>query len=182
MNSAEWTARSDIKHRAWRAREAILRYKQIEFAILDSLRNRAANEDVYTVDRQRLWSEQDGLLETILDQAVQLYKALESTGLPQTLRDSVHKSIDQELQLRVRVLRNIRTHWEDNRSFWTEDGPIPPDRKYWSARWYRKHFPQQTPWSASWGAEGHVIGGIVNLEALENDINRIEERLPPTDV
>lgn len=173
----EWTAREDLKHRIWTVRAAIQRYAALQGAQVEIFRAITPESSGLTTDQVRISSQTDAALESILNAANHLRRALRSRHLPASIRGRTLDKLDAP----IRHLRNIREHWDESRDFWSAGKAIPPGRKYASARWYKKHFPDQTPWSARWSMnEGSILGGIVSVDDLSTILDEVESALSQT--
>ena len=165
----QWTAREDLKHRLWTLRASIERYLALQQAQIVSIAAMAPGWPGFTEEQQRLNSQKDAAIDTLLNAANNLARALRSKHLPAALRSQGPASLAEP----IRHVRNLREHWDENRDFWAKSLPVPSDRKYDSARWYKEQFPDKTPWSAGWSnVDGSVIGGIVSVDEL---LRRLEE-------
>src|ERR1051326_959562 len=98
----ERSAREDSKHRIWtvRCNPEIFRAITPESSGL-------------TTDQERISSQTDAALESILNAANTLRRALRSRHLPASMRG---RTLDR-LDAPIRHLRNIREHWDESRDF-----------------------------------------------------------------
>lgn len=104
----------------------------------------------------------------MLNAANQMFKAVAKTDVPKELVDASLKEV-------VHHLRNLLEHWEDNRQYFlNSDIVIPVEHKTGSARWYKLHFPNSTPWAGGWSnLEGYAVGGALYLGQLHAQTDRL---------
>ena len=166
----EWTAVADFKHRMWALRASIEQYLLLQRAFIASIQAQLPGAAGYTVDQQKLSSQADAQIEALLHNANNLRRALKSKHLPAAIRGQTLGDLDE----RIRHVRNIREHWDENRPFWSEGKPIPPG-KYASARWFKTHFPDKVPWSSSWSnVDGTIVCGIIRVDDLLVRVDQLE--------
>ncbi len=165
----EWTARQDLKHRVWALRRSVERYLQLQQAQIGSVVAQPPGATGYTDNQQKLNSEADSQIETVLNDANNLRRTLGSKYLPSPATWTGFLDPLEPL----RHVRNIREHWDENRRFWSEGEPPP---RYKSARWFKAHFPDKTPWSSSWSnVDGAVICGIIRINELLLMLDQLDE-------
>jgi hypothetical protein len=124
----------------------------------------------YTEDRQNLSSETESQVEVVLNDANNLRRALGPVP-------SLRAPFEEQLRA-VRHVRNIREHWDKTRQFWSEPTPIPTNREFESARWFKKHFPDKVPWSWSWSNhDGAVICGVIRMTDLVDMLDQLDQRV-----
>src|ERR1700674_1827913 len=128
-----------------------------------SIRARTSGSAGYTRDQKELNSEADSQIEALLINANNLRRALRSKHLPASVAGQSLGNLEE----RIRHVRNIREHWDENRPFWSDGVAIPAGPRYASARWFKANFPDKTPWGSSWSnVEGSVVCGIIQLNGL----------------
>ena len=170
----QWTAREDLKHRLWTARASIERFLALQHAQIMSIRAMPPGPVGYTIDQQRLNSQTSSAVDSVLNDANNLSRALRSRHLPPTLRGRTLGDLAEP----IRHVRNLLEHWDENRVFWETASPVPAGQKYASARWYKQHFPDKTPWSSGWSnVDGAVIGGIIPLRRLVQILDELDSAL-----
>lgn len=174
----EWTAREDFKHRVSALRASIERYLDLERAQIASIIASPPGPGGYSRNQQELNSQEDSQIETLLNNANNLRRALRSKHLPASMKGQSLGNLDAPIQ----HVRNIREHWDENRPFWSDRTPIPPGPKYASARWFQSNFPDKTPWSSSWSnVDGSIVCGVIHLDELLAILDRLEGLAGPID-
>ncbi len=174
LSPVEWVAVEDFKHRVWALRASIQHYLLLQREQIASLSSIQPGSAGHTWNQQKLHSQADSQIEALLNNANNLRRALKSKNLPASMRGQTLGNMDES----IRHVRNIREHWDENRQFWSEGTPIPSG-KYESARWFKTHFPDKTPWSSSWSnVDGPIVCGIIHLDDLLVIVDQLEGSIP----
>ncbi len=170
----EWTAGEDFKHRLWALRASIEQYLLLQQAQIASIQAALPGSTGYSRDQQKLNSQADSQIDALLNNANNLRRVLKSKHLPASLRGKTLGNFDEP----IRHVRNIREHWDENRPFWSEGKPIPSG-KYESARWFKTHCPDKTPWGSSWSSvDGTIVCGIIHLNDLLAVVDQLDGSIP----
>jgi len=93
----------------------------------------------------------------LLTACAQLLRALDSLG--------IEPSLTSRLSKRLRLLRNIREHWDE----WHLDKG--------SAKQFRDSWPDQSPFTLTRGDGAIVVAGLVDLTELEELVADLLEQL-----
>jgi hypothetical protein len=136
---------------------------------METIRAMTPESPGFTIEQQKVNSTAVAATETMLNDVNQVGRALRK-HMPSALLDRSRA----ELMERVRHVRNILEHWDENRDFWSTSKAIPSG-KHPSARWYRQRFPDKTPWSLGWSnQDGSVVGGVVHVDELSRMLDELE--------
>jgi hypothetical protein len=76
--------------------------------------------------------------------------------------------LDTYIAEKIEHLRNIHEHWEKTRETFSKQ--LTKDK---SAKWYEDNYPDMTPWSLSWDANGLVVCGILSIDELSSELTGI---------
>lgn len=154
----------DIKSRSWVLRKAVWDYMKL----LSAQSQMIPSVEGYDLDQQRLNSEADHELESILLNANQWYKAVSSSSIPREFRKSIKQVINKDLQRTIVCLRDIREHWEQTRKYFESNDLVVPDNQS-KVIWFKKTYPNAHPWSSGMSIGiGYYIAGpeVLNLHNL----------------
>jgi DNA segregation ATPase FtsK/SpoIIIE-like protein len=151
---------SDAKHWSWTLKLDIVKFKE-NLATAMSMR---PSTNGWTIQQERFFSNQSAQEHSLLIDAGNFFKAAHN----------LKASTNTDLENRVRHLRNIHEHWEDNRKYFTgEENDLSVARA--SVRWFKTNFPDANPYSRGWSnASGYDIGGILNPDNVLREIASVE--------
>ena len=151
---------SDAKHWSWTLKHDIVKFKEN----LGAAMSMEPSNNGWTIQQERFFSNQSAQEHSLLIDAGNFFKAAHNLQAPTTT----------DIEDRVRHLRNIHEHWEDNRKYFTgEENDLSRARA--SVKWFKINFPQANPCSRGWSnATGYDIGGILNLDNILREIASVE--------
>jgi len=153
----------ELKHWTWTTQKRIGNYS----LKLNEVMNIEPILGIPDVKSQRLNSEAEAELHALINAAHQMFKTAELAAVD-------YKIIDQSLKDLVRNLRNLREHWDSNQQYFENpDLTIPKNSNTRSARWFKEHFPDSTPWSGGWTNLCGYTAGPLYLGQLYEQANRL---------
>jgi hypothetical protein len=154
------TALSDGRHWVWAAQQQVERFVR-------SFRSHASKSQgglPPTPEERRRGSLVFTEAEFLLNAANHVLTALSRVPEGPTLSPG--------LTARVKQLRNLHEHWDEQRSAFAH--PDLPKKK--SGKSFAEAFPDARPWAYGWGADGHHIS-VLSLEELWAELDAVDQAL-----
>ena len=71
----------------------------------------------------------------------------------------------------LRLLRNLYEHWDEQRTAFKTPGAV----KKRSAAEFVARFPEGKPWTMAFERDDWVLGGVLRLKGLTQDLERLEQ-------
>jgi hypothetical protein len=161
------------QHRTLSLRRSIDKYRQADALQVREVFQKISSKG-YTAQQQKINSFHEQCLDHLLNDAHQWRKCIKKS---RCIR--IKQFEDTILSDKIRHIRNLKEHWEQNKRFFSDlTIPIPDSNKFESARWYHNNYPDKMPWSSGWSnINGSTIAGILNLEELEESLNKFDQLL-----
>jgi hypothetical protein len=153
----------ELKHWVWATQKAIGEYCER----LNVVMNMDPALGMPDIHMQQLNSETEAKVHVVVNSADHMFKAAKLAQIKEAI-------VDDSLKKLVHNLRNLREHWDQNKKYFENpELEIPKERNTASARWFKKHFPDSTPWSGGWTNLCGYTAGPLYLGQLFEQANRL---------
>jgi hypothetical protein len=157
---------NDTLHWLWTTKMQIARFANAFNNSMLVSKNLVARKNLKLLESdRRIYSQSSAEAHFLIIAANNLKKALRKI-------DGVG-NVNNEIMGNIEILRNNLEHWETNQKQFENIN----NKKEKSAKSYADKYPNRTPWSFSWDANGLVIGGIVKVDNLLKELDKLEKRI-----
>ena len=151
---------SDAKNWSWTLKHDIVKFKEF----LATAMSIEPDADGWTIQQERFFSNQSTQEHGLLVDGCNFFKAANNLGA----------TTSPHIEDKIKHLRNIHEHWEDNRKYFTGE-ETDFSRARYSVKWFKSNFPDANPYSRGWSnAIGYDIGGVLNPDELLREIALVE--------
>ena len=150
---------SDVTHWIWSCQ------LQIQRLLESTAQEFSSSQEQSRLERRRICSRTSYDEHMVLVALRNLLRSLDRGTAP------LKKNLLRRSEDAIRHLRNIYEHWDEHRGVFRRGDPSEYER---SLKVFLESFPEGRPWSTSYSPEGLVLGNVINIRDLLDDLESIE--------